>query len=89
MLPTNSTQSKEIAQPLNPLLLPDVVALTEIWFNASFSDSEVDMEGCKHFRTNRHGNRLGGGVVIFLKDFEHLHYISINLSQHRYSFNNN
>lgn len=48
-------------------LIYKYLALMEMRLYPSAANSEVTMKDIKHFRTDRLGNRPGGGVTIFLK----------------------
>ena len=46
----------------------DVVGVVETWLSTDILDSEIRLEGYDIFRVDRANNRMGGGVVLYVKE---------------------
>jgi len=52
-------------------LAPDFIGVTESWANSDIRDSELALEGYDLFRKDRPVDRLGGGVLLYVKSRLH------------------
>ena len=47
---------------------PDIVGITESWANKKILDAELWLEGYDMFRQDRPGNKIGGGVLLYVRN---------------------
>ena len=45
----------------------NITGITETWTNSNISDSEINIEGCYMFRTDRKEGK-GGGVILYITE---------------------
>ena len=50
---------------------PDVIGVTETWANEDILDSELSLDGYDIFRRDRPVDRVGGGVLLYVKSSLH------------------
>lgn len=59
---TNLSQIRELSREIKP----DVLAISETWFNSTVSNAEVELEDFKLFRLDRL-HKAGGGVCAYIR----------------------